>query len=169
MALFFIFIGYFIRFAIELNEYRGKLRNKEKIQKKLDLMGLFPFKSGACMILSILTTMLISHLIMSDIRAKVKHHLKNITSDSILTIDGKAMTNMQSIVDELLKVKHIPPNHSHPEKEFIVKILNNSKMLTLKVGRDSRKKDEYWIFYPKYFVSSSNEVWKIRSHIFDEI
>jgi hypothetical protein len=40
--------------------------------------------------------------------------------------------------------------------------------LTLELGRDSGYAQEYWVFYPKYHVTSNNEIGRVTTPVFDD-
>jgi hypothetical protein len=58
-------------------------------------------------------------------------------------------------------------HHSHPQGRILIDILSDRGRLRIRLGRDSGKPDEYWIFYPRYYVSNIDEIDRIRTHLFD--
>jgi hypothetical protein len=49
-----------------------------------------------------------------------------------------------------------------------VDIETDKGTLTLQLGRDSGYAQEYWVFYPKYRITSNNEIGRVTTPLFDE-
>jgi hypothetical protein len=58
-------------------------------------------------------------------------------------------------------------HHSHPTKRISVEVCAKSPRLLLSLGRDSDDTQEYWVFWPKYCVTTYNEIGRIRTPLFD--
>ena len=54
-------------------------------------------------------------------------------------------------------------SHSEDEQEFVIS--DSESTLVLKIGRDSDRDDEFWVFYPKYYATKNNEIGRFRSDI----
>lgn len=64
---------------------------------------------------------------------------------------------------ELTKIEHIDGHHSSPRSSIKISMTNGNVRSKIKVCRDSKKKNEYWIFWNKYRYSKTNEIGRIIS------
>jgi hypothetical protein len=84
-----------------------------------------------------------------------------------VTVDGRLSAHPQDIQTALKKLQWLPDHHSNPTKRIEVEILSADHRLDLILARDSGDPQEYWVFYPKYRITSSNEIGKIRTAALD--
>jgi hypothetical protein len=59
------------------------------------------------------------------------------------------------------------PHHSNPTKRINVEISEGSHHIVLSLARDSSDPREYWVFYPKYYITRHNEIGRIVAPVFD--
>jgi hypothetical protein len=72
--------------------------------------------------------------------------------------------------DVLLALKTLHPllaHHSSPTKRINVEISEGSHHIALSLARDSGDPREYWVFYPKYYITQNNEIGRVVSPLFD--
>jgi hypothetical protein len=62
------------------------------------------------------------------------------------------------IVSALQQTSSVLGHHSHPTKKIRVDINSEKGNITLELGRDSQIPEEYWVFYPKYRLTSNYEI-----------
>jgi hypothetical protein len=61
----------------------------------------------------------------------------------------------------------LPTHHSSPTKRISVEIFDDPRHIVLSLARDSGNPREYWVFYPKYRITASNEIGRIVTPLFD--
>ena len=88
------------------------------------------------------------------------------SSNSTVHIDGREVANPAEVLNTLKQVHDLPAHHSSPTKTFTVDI-HGPKHLILALSRDSGNPSEYWVFYPKYWITRHNEIGRIITPIFD--
>ena len=74
----------------------------------------------------------------------------------------------EKIVSALRQTSSVLGHHSHPTKRIRVDINSEKGNITLELGRDSQISEEYWVFYPKYSLTSTNEIGRITTPVFDQ-
>jgi len=150
------FVGFFYRVSLFIKNYKSyKENNCESIPTVL-LFFIWFIGFG------------LSELLEYKSKKEVQEFLKdNLTSYSV-TLNGKMTTNTETIILELQKIKNITPHNSHSINEITIMIENKeNKKMKLILGRDSDRKNEYWIYLPKYRHTSINEIGRIKTSIFD--
>ncbi len=101
------------------------------------------------------------------IRGKVRNYLQAVTVNAQIYIDGKAVNNPAEILTAIRKFTPYVAHRSHDEGRFELHILNSDQHLTLQLGRDSRRPNEYWVFYPS-MGRNGIEIGRITTNIFDK-
>lgn len=71
------------------------------------------------------------------------------------------------VLNELKKVESIMAHHSHPTDRLTIDLIRNDETFPLRIERDSGIPTEYWVFSDKYKVTSSNEIGRLQTEIFD--
>lgn len=127
----------------------------------------FPFKSVLFFVLPILTVFCVGFISKSYAQDEVISALNSFSSDARVLVNGESTENPFDIIAVLKKTWQVYPHHSHPTKRIDVQISDESRSLVLRLGRDSDDPREYWVFYPKYYVTSSNEIGRVITPIFD--
>jgi len=110
------------------------------------------------------------HGMTSLLRREVVRFIGDAAGDEpILRINGEIIQQPAAYLSELAALRWYAPHHSHPERERIqLEIMRRHKSIALELGRDSQRQDEYWVFYPKYTITTDNEIGRIRTTVFDE-
>lgn len=168
-------ISYFLSFACILSAFwvvltfgfhpfYKTLRKKGK-QAKID-WGKIPVTSIIFFIFLLPTVFLLEDIAYSSKRKTVKNFLISVTSDLEVRIDGARIADPMPIINELIKVRHLPAHHSHPTREIPIEIRDGEKHLSLKVARASDNEREYWVFYPYGGSLSENHIGNIITDIF---
>jgi|GEM_PF-6365065 len=116
---------------------------------------------------SIAATFLLGSVMRQTVR---RHVLSFLGAGAVwqVTIDGQAVPEPEKFVEVLSKMAPLAAHHSHPEGELAVVLTSGTESLTLKVGRDSSYRDEYWVYFPSYRHTSVNEIGRIRTDTFDQ-
>lgn len=78
--------------------------------------------------------------------------------ESTITIGGLHPTEAEPLLRAIDEVTTIPAHHSHPESCVDVLVNNGSDSLALALGQDSQDPEEFWVFFPKYFFTSENNI-----------
>jgi hypothetical protein len=168
-------ISYFLSFACILSAFwvvltfgfhpfYKTLRKKGK-HAKID-WGKIPIISIIFFIFLMPTMLLLDDIADSSKRNIVKNFLISVTSDVEVRIDGARIADPMPVINELMKVRHLPAHHSHPTREIPIEIVDDDRHLSLKVARDSGVEREYWVFYPYGGSFSENHIGNIITDVF---
>jgi hypothetical protein len=117
---------------------------------------------------SIALVLITCDLMALSVRTKVQSFLDEVPDDVSVSINGQLTKKPGLVIGELRKIAPKPGHGSHATKRLDVEIINESEKLTLKLGRDSKWGQEYWVFYPKYRYTSKNEIGRISTNLFDD-
>jgi hypothetical protein len=98
---------------------------------------------------------------------QVLDKLDSLKSDYHVSINGKAAPNPDQILATLKTLDWLSAHHSSPTKRINVEISDHSRIV-LSLARDSANPREYWVFYPEYYITASNEIGRIITPLFDE-
>jgi hypothetical protein len=82
-------------------------------------------------------------------------------------VNERPASNGAPIVETLRGLRSYHAHHSHATTRIRVEIRGPQTSLVLDLGRDSDLPNEYWVFSPVSFITSSNEIGKIRTALFD--
>jgi hypothetical protein len=87
--------------------------------------------------------------------------------DYRVTINGKPAEHPDEVLATLKSLHWIFPHHSSPSRTIAVEISDQSHRVILWLSRDSGDPHEYWVFYPKYYITKRNEIGRIITSLFD--
>jgi hypothetical protein len=121
-----------------------------------------------CFVVPIQLMFMAGGAIQKAVRTEVNNCLNNLSSDSAVTINTEPAKNSEAVIRELATLSAIMAHHSHPTDRISVIITDGDTSLVLELARDSEIPDEYWVFYPGYQSSASNEIGRIRTNVFDD-
>jgi len=138
------------------------------IKKDYHLSVGFPFKSLVFFLASIGLLLLLCDLIKLTVRKNVITFLDNVSPEATVTINGQLIVNPLQVIGELRKVYPFLGHGSHDTNRFRIEVIDNKRRLILELGRDSRRDREYWVFYPEYRYTSSNDIGRITTSFFDD-
>ena len=99
--------------------------------------------------------------------SEVVTRLKSAADDSVISVDGRPSANSRELLAVLRGVDRLPAHHSNPTKEIVIDVADRPSHLVLSVARDSGDPREYWVFYPKYFITHSNNIGRIKTPLLD--
>ena len=71
------------------------------------------------------------------------------------------------MLSALKTLRPLSAHHSSPTKRINVHISEGSHRIALSLARDSSDPREYWVFYPKYYITRYNEIGRIVTPVFD--
>jgi hypothetical protein len=97
---------------------------------------------------------------------QILDQLKTLKGDYHVSVNGRAVQNPSEILSSLKKLDWLPAQHSSPTKRITVELSDKSHII-LELARDSDEPREYWVFYPKYYITKSNEIGRIITPLFD--
>jgi len=126
----------------------------------------FPIKSVAGFLGATLLTILVAINVTSGSRSEVLDFLGNAKTIKAY-VNNQPAPNSDEIVAALKTVQSVAAHHSHPTKRITIELHSDTGVVTIECGRDSAYPQEYWIFYPKYDLTSSNEIGRITTSALD--
>jgi hypothetical protein len=101
------------------------------------------------------------------VQAQILADLDQLGADCQISINEKPSANPREVLSALKDLGWLPKHHSDPAKRFRVDISDHSRQVVLLVARDSRDPREYWVFSPKSFITTHNDVGRIVTSAFD--
>lgn len=125
-----------------------------------------PIKAILLFIVPIFVAMAAADTSQRIARDEILDMLDALKGDYYISINGRATEAPDEIVAALKKVDWLAAHHSSPTKRIIVEISDGSHIV-LELARDSNNPREYWVFYPKYYVTKSNEIGRIVTDLFN--
>jgi hypothetical protein len=144
---------------------RKRPNNQMKSPKKIRVLAI---TSIAAFVLPTLLIFILSFPFISIVRRELKSYLRELSPKASVIVNGEQVKNPHLIIEELKKLKSFWAHHSHPEHYFRLEISDVNDGLTLYTARDSNRPNEYWIFYPGFDYSYSNEIGRITTSVFDD-
>ena len=118
-------------------------------------------------VLSIVVGLTSSWLASSTAREEVGRKLQAAGDKSQISINGKPAPNSKEILSVLRTLHTSPGHHSHPTHAIGIGVSDDPESLTLLLARDSDDPKEYWVFFPKYWITSTKEIGRIKTSEFD--
>jgi hypothetical protein len=134
----------------------------------IPLPAKFPVKSIVFFVGPIILAIVTAQAVTSYGRYEVLRFLRELSGDYKIDVNAKPSHQPQKIAAALKEVAPEWGHHSHPTKMIPVEIQSDKGSLTLELGRDSGYAQEYWVFYPKYGITSNNEIGRITTSVFDQ-
>ena len=128
---------------------------------------IFPIRSVAFFVGGILVAMCTASISQSLAQGSVLDSLNSCSpSECTVLINGRETSNRVEILNTLRQLRDLPAHHSSSTKTFTIDIEGRTH-LKLALSRDSGNPREYWIFYPKYWITRQNEIGRVVTPIFD--
>ena len=81
-------------------------------------------------------------------------------------VNGIPIVQSDDVLSELMETRWIAAHHSHPSEFRVFRMSSAGRTLVLRIGRDSKNNDEYWVFDPEF--SKTNEIGRIRTPAFEK-
>ena len=104
---------------------------------------------------------------MSIARHEVIGRLQAAEDNCQISINGKPAKNSKEILTVLRSFRTFPAHHSQPTHAIDVEVSAGSEGTMLRLARDSGDPKEYWVFFPKHGITSTNEIGRIKTSAFD--
>jgi hypothetical protein len=126
--------------------------------------GLLAIVAGV----SFLSIFAIDGIVKAEARHEVLGYLDGLETADV-SINGVKVDDPGKVLDMLRSMSGFWAHHSHPERRILIDIWSDHGRLVIRLGRDSGRTDEYWVYYPRYYVSNIDEIDRIRTHLLDNI
>ena len=130
------------------------------------LLKQFPKKLFFLVAASSISVFAINGFLKYIARREVQTYLNNLQGADV-SVNGKAIAEPVEVLSVLRSMSWRMPHHTHPEMRLRIEVRSNRGLLTLDLGRDSGRKNEYWVFYPRYYITNIDEIDRIQTHLFD--
>ena len=127
-----------------------------------------PLKSTLFFAGPIIIAIAIAEIMAGRSRVEAINFLRDLSGNYKVYVNSQPAHDPDKIVSALKATSTQPAHHSHPTKMIHIDIESDTGRLTLDLGRDSGYAQEYWVFYPKYRVTSNNEIGRVTTSVFDE-
>ena len=122
----------------------------------------FPVKSAVVFVGAALLTVLVALSVTSLSRREVLEFISN-TQALKVYVNSQPAPNSDEIIDAIKTLQPVPAHHSHPTRMIRIELHSEDGVVTIECGRDSANAQEYWVFYPKYGITSNNEIGRITT------
>jgi len=129
--------------------------------------GLFSRFTCIVFAVSFASVFVINGVVKAEARHEVLGYLDNLQIAEV-SINGERVAAPGAVLDALRSMSSYTAHHSNPEGRILIEIRSERGRLIVRLGRDSGRSDEYWVFYPRYYVSNIDEIDRIRTHLFDK-
>jgi hypothetical protein len=126
----------------------------------------FPVKSAAFFVGAALLTVFVITIVSSVARHDVLAFLRDAQALRVY-VNSEPAPNSEEIVNALKTLQPVPAHHSHPTTRLTIELRRENDVVTIECGRDSANAQEYWVFYPKYDLTSNNEIGRITTSALD--
>jgi hypothetical protein len=153
-------------FLVNWFSYVAK-RGRARWSHSTSVQYKFPIKSILFFSIPVLTVPFVGSLSRSVGCAEVMRAIHSLTNDVRVSINGKPIGNSEKILSALKSLHWVYAHHSSPSRRINIQICDQSRCLVLSLARDSGDPREYWVFYPKYYITARNEVGRVITPIFD--
>ncbi|XHR29089.1 MAG: hypothetical protein ACFUZC_00705 [Chthoniobacteraceae bacterium] len=129
--------------------------------------GTIPAKSVMFFVLSIGTVMCVASISQNRAHDEVLKMLGSMPADATVSVNGKIAPDRDVLMQTLQTLHWQAAHHSHPARAIHIEISAPGRHLALVLKRDSSNPQEYWVFLPRYMITSKNEIGRINSGIFE--
>ena len=122
----------------------------------------FPVKSAVVFVGAALLTLLVALSVTSLSRREVLEFITDARALKVY-VNSQPAPNADEIVAALKTLQPVAAHHSRPTKMIKIDLHSDNGVVTIECGRDSANGQEYWVFYPKYGITSNNEIGRITT------
>jgi hypothetical protein len=123
--------------------------------------------SFSVFVLSVIVGLFTGWTRVSIVRYNVIDELRAAPDNCRISINGNPAQNSKEILRVLRTLRTSPAHHSHPTHAINIQISYGSEHMMLRLARDSDDPKEYWVFFPKYGITSTSEVGRIKTSALD--
>jgi hypothetical protein len=113
--------------------------------------------------ISIVVGLLVGWTGVSIARYEVRDNLQAAGDNCQISINEKTVQNSKEILTALRTLHTSPGHHSNPTHAINLQVSYDSGRMMLRLARDSSDPKEYWVFFPKHWISSGSEIGRIRT------
>jgi len=126
----------------------------------------FPTKSVLFFVVPILSVFAITSVMTWEVRSQVLAALSESPIEVNVAINGVAPNHPSAVMAALKSLAPAAAHHSHPTRMITVQIQKPGVPdVVLMLGRDSGRPQEYWVFFPRYRVTATNEIGRINTEV----
>jgi hypothetical protein len=140
----------------------------ENKSRRVPVPAKVPLKSVLFFAVPIIVAITIAEFVAARSRMEALTFLSNVSGNYRVYVNAQAAKNPGAIIAALKTTGSRMAHHSSPTRMIRVDIQSDRGDLSLQLGRDSSYAQEYWVFYPKYRITSNNEIGKVVTAAFDE-
>ncbi len=127
----------------------------------------FPTKSVMLFVVSVVVAITIAQLATSYSRRQMLKFIQTLSEPYTVYVNNQPAPHPDRVIAALKAVAPQLASHSHSTTRIRIDIQSQNGNITLELGRDSAISQEYWVFYPKYQITSNNEIGRITTPVFD--
>jgi hypothetical protein len=143
----------------QISAYRSRKPGSPRRMSGRFLIGMFIFAG------IIGGEFAIDALIKSAALQEIKPKLSN--NIEAVTVNGNPYDSANGLIADLRAMHDIMAHHSHPTRGYQLILKTSGGPLSLQLCRDSDNPHEYWVFYPEYYSTKSNEVGRVFTNALD--
>ena len=143
-----------------------KIRRENK-SRRVAPPAKVPIKSVLFFGVPIVIAISIAEFVQWRSRVETLNFLRNLSGNYTVYVNSRRPTDADAIIAALKTSAPVMGHHSSPTKPINVDIQTPNGALSLVLRRDSSYAQEYWVFYPKYRITSNNEIGRVTTPLFD--
>ncbi|MCT2561681.1 hypothetical protein [Chryseobacterium herbae] len=114
----------------------------------------------------VLLLIIVQNMVVKNIRNEVIGILADPKTKIVIDSADFGSLQTEELKNELLKLKDISTNHSHPMDKKAIQVISPAGNFNFFIAQDSNDPKEFWIFTDKYGLDMETEIGKIKtSHI----
>ena len=140
----------------------------ENKSRRAPVPAKVPVKSVLFFVAPIVIAIAIAEIVAARSRVEALNFLRDVSGNYKVYVNSQMAGDPAGIVSALKTTAPELAHHSHSTRMIRVDIETDKGTLTLQLGRDSGHAQEYWVFYPKYRITSNNEIGRVTTPLFDE-
>jgi hypothetical protein len=84
-----------------------------------------------------------------------------------ISVNGQPMEDPGGLLLALRELRWTLGHHSHTAQSVDLKIAGQTQSVTLNVARDSENPQEYWVFVPRYWITSRIDIGRVTTSALD--
>ncbi len=127
-----------------------------------------PIQSGLALGIPIIISFCISEGSQRFVQDRVLEKLGVLRDTYQVPINATPVSQPNDVLLALKTLRWLAPHHSNPVKRINVEVSDGSRHILLSLARDSGNPREYWVYYPKYYITRYNEIGRIVTPVFDQ-
>ncbi len=139
-------------------------KTRKTLDKRINKLAVISGSITAVMAISLFS---LDSLQKSLVRDEVKEIIAKISFTADAKVNGRTV-HAGRLLKELENIRWAGGHNSHPMESYNVQIKGNGTVFEIWLRRDSKRKNEFWVFYPKYYNTRLNSFARLKTTYFNK-